>query len=112
MCTGSTWAYLCMAVMEFGSKSNQSERGACAVFCDTYTKNCTNPFGFIASLLNECKEVWQIDLAVAVVAAFQDLLGCLTGRTFTSGLESLSGVPYLKDNLSYDFHFIREPLVM
>lgn len=42
--------------------------------------NCTNPFGPIASLLDESKEVWQTDLLVAVEAAVQDLLGCLTGR--------------------------------
>ena len=50
--------------------------------------NCTDPFGLIASLLDESKEVWQIDLAVAVVAAVQDLLGGLTGRTFALILES------------------------
>lgn len=50
--------------------------------------DCIKSFGLIGSLLAKSVEVWQTDLAAAVVAAVQDLLGCLIGRTFTFLLES------------------------
>lgn len=50
--------------------------------------NCIKPFGLIVSLLAASVEVWQTDLAAVVVAAVQNLLGCLIGRTFIFLLES------------------------
>lgn len=66
--------------------TNVNKKFMClAVPCVT---NCIKPFGLIVSLLVESVEAWQTDLAAAMVAAVQDLLGCLIGRTFTFLSES------------------------